>query len=290
MNALSILIPEYNCDCTKLVHDLCLQCKVAKLPLWEIIVADDGSSNKTVISKNSIINTFEHCSFIQNKCNMGRSAIRNFLANKAQYNRLLFIDSDMCLVSNRYILNYMATSSPVVYGGYCVIGQHRGNLRYEYEKKSEHAHRASERQKNCYKDFHTSNYCIDRNVLLTYPLDSTFQNYGYEDVAYGALLCQAGIPIQHINNPVGFCDFETNESYIQKVEESLRTLFLHRAQLQEYSRIITIANTIERIHLHHFVGWLFGHLQKKMREQLIGHPRLTLFSLYKIGYYVMFKK
>ena len=98
MKGLSILIPEYNCDCTQLVRDLHRQCASAQLPSWEIVVADDGSIDETAVNQNRIIATWDNCTFIRNEQNMGRAAIRNFLAEKAQYDRLIFIDSDMCIV------------------------------------------------------------------------------------------------------------------------------------------------------------------------------------------------
>lgn len=206
MKGLSILIPEYNCDCTQLVRDLHRQCASAQLPSWEIVVADDGSIDETAVNLNRIIGTWDNCTFIRNEQNMGRAAIRNFLAEKAQYDRLLFIDSDMCIVSEDFVKAYLASSAPVIYGGYSIVGNHAGNLRYEYERQAEHCHRASVRQQNCYKDFHTSNFCIDRSIFIAHPLDVSYEGYGYEDVAYGDQLCRAGIPIQHIDNPVGYYD------------------------------------------------------------------------------------
>ena len=102
MKGLSILIPEYNCDCTQLVRDLHRQCASAQLPSWEIVVADDGSIDETAVNQNRIIGTWDNCTFIRNEQNMGRAAIRNFLAEKAQYDRLIFIDSDMCIVSEDF--------------------------------------------------------------------------------------------------------------------------------------------------------------------------------------------
>ena len=40
---LSILIPEHNYDCTKLVNDLAMQCNKAGI-IYEIIVLDDAST------------------------------------------------------------------------------------------------------------------------------------------------------------------------------------------------------------------------------------------------------
>lgn len=192
----------------------------------------------------------------------------------------------MYIVSNRFILNYIEVFSPIVYGGYCVIGKQNRNLRYLYERKSESSHKVSERNKNCHIDFHTSNYCIDKKIQLAYPIDTTFQGYGYEDVAYGAKLNKIGLSILHINNPVGFCDFESNETYLQKVEESLYSLYIHQKELQGYSRIINITSIIRHMYMHHIVRYFFILSRNIMRKSLITNPHLLIFSLYKIGYYI----
>ena len=59
---------------------------------YEILVADDGRDLST-ITANRKINEIENCRYIEREKNVGRSAIRNFLAKEAKYEWLLFIDS-----------------------------------------------------------------------------------------------------------------------------------------------------------------------------------------------------
>ena len=286
MKTLSILIPEYNCECVSLVKALCLQPGLTALEQWEVIVADDGSVNQDTVRTNQVINSMDRCRFMRLEQNVGRAAIRNYLVREARYDYLLFIDADMSIIDDEFINRYISSVADVVYGSYKVIGCHPGNLRYEYEKHSESSHRAVERQKSQYQDFHTSNYLIKRSIALRHAFDTSFTGYGYEDVAYGRQLYHAGIKIRHIDNPVGFHDFETNEGYLAKTEESLKTLYDHRDMLYDYSRIIRCADMIRRIHLDNLCSWLFRCGKRRMRRRLLSKPSLWMFSFYKVGFYL----
>ncbi len=111
---LSILIPTYNYDCTLLVKDLHKQAIECKIP-FEIIVAEDGSTKFT--SENQQITTLTYCKHIVLQQNIGRAAIRNFLAKKAIFENLLFIDCDSKIVSNDYIETYIKHFGKIVLGG-----------------------------------------------------------------------------------------------------------------------------------------------------------------------------
>ena len=101
---LSILIPTYNYDCYDLVKELhrqALECNIE----FEIIVADDCSSSK--LSKLQQITELSNCALIKPQHNLGRAKIRNFLADKSQYNHILFLDSDSFPASNNFLKNYI---------------------------------------------------------------------------------------------------------------------------------------------------------------------------------------
>ena len=104
IKALSILIPIYNDLCVNLVDALRQQAEAADFA-YEILVADDGSTDAEVIARNSGINQWEHCQYLRQAQNIGRAVIRNYLAQTAQYDWLLFIDSDMTLVRADYLSN-----------------------------------------------------------------------------------------------------------------------------------------------------------------------------------------
>ena len=160
----------------------------------------------------------------------------------------------------------------------------------KYERQCAPMHSATERRKRPYQHFHTSNFLIRRDLMLQHPFDERFRGYGYEDVFFGKQLRQAGITIDHPDNPLGFLDFEENARFIDKTEESLRTLYTFRDELRGYSQMLTV---IEGLHPRMLLPlvrlWhrLFGSLE---RRNLCGEcPSLTIFKLYKLGYYLTLK-
>ena len=185
MKSLSILIPTYNGVCTALVKDLQQQASALDID-YEIIVADDGSTDHSVIEANRAVNSFPHCQYAEREVNVGRSAIRNWLARQACYDWLLFIDSDMVICRPDYLRQYVTDECNTVIDGGVVIGAvKQGNLRSMYEKAAEHEHTVDKRVQSPYHDFHTANFLIRRDLMLAYPFDMRFRHYGYEDVLFG---------------------------------------------------------------------------------------------------------
>ena len=92
MKELSILIPTYNDVCMPLATSLQRQAETLGTN-YEIIVADDGSTDQDTILQNRSINSLPHCRYVERKENVGRAAIRNFLANEASHPFLVFIDA-----------------------------------------------------------------------------------------------------------------------------------------------------------------------------------------------------
>ncbi len=288
--SLSILIPAFNGDCYAMVEELCRQASNVSGLDYEVIVADDGSTDRTKAEACSRVELLPCCRFIGRETNVGRAAIRNFLAQEAEKDWLLFIDCDMLPVSEHFITTYLEAEGDVIYGGYSVGPGLRSNLRYRYEKACEHEHTAQERRKRPYQHFHTSNFMVSRSVMKAIPFDERFRHYGYEDVFFGKQLRQAGITINHIDNPMGFNIFEDNAHFIAKTEESLRTLHQFRNELRGYSRMLVMT---EGIHLSIVRGMLrLWHRMMGAVEHrwLCGkHPSLRLFSLYKLGYFLTLK-
>ena len=147
INTLSILIPTYNNVCLELVKSLQAQASLLysssdSLSLsshfeYEILVADDGSTDERTIEGNRIINTLPHCRYIERKENVGRAAIRNFLAREAKYTWLLLVDSDLHIDHPNFLLNYLKAEGDIIVGGLKIGGDAEAmnhNLRYRSEK------------------------------------------------------------------------------------------------------------------------------------------------------------
>ena len=289
-NELSILIPAYNYVCVELVSQLHQQAVALGID-FEIIVADDGSTSRDCIDANSTISRYSNCRFIPRTENVGRAAIRNFLAREAHYAYILYIDCDMTVVSPCFLQRYLGSlPASVVDGGVTIFAkfpEQERLLRYCYEKAEEPHHTAHERQKTPYQHLHTANLLIRRDIMLQHPFDERIRHYGYEDVLLGKTLHRNHIAITHIDNPLGFCTFEPNADFIAKTEEGLRTLCEFRSDLRGYSRLLTL---VSGIHIPAIL-WLmrlwhriFGATE---RRNLCGsRPYLFVFKLYRLGYYL----
>lgn len=291
---LSILIPVYNDDCTCLATVLSRQAEAIDGLTYEILAADDCSPDREAIASNHTINELPHGRYIERTQNVGSAANRNMLARESQYEWLLFVDCDVDVTDDDFLLHYLTDDdADVIMGGIAIGGDEqalRTNLRYRYEKRSEPMHTAIERGKRPYQSFRSCNFMIRRETLLNCPFDERFKKSGYEDVLLGKQLKAAHAMMRHIDNPVVMTHYEQNPDYLNKVEHSLHTLHTFRTDLKGYSRLQT---TVDGIHLGVvrrllvFCFQLFGPL---VRRRLCGrHPSLQLFQLYRLGYFLELK-
>lgn len=291
---LSILIPTFNHPCLILVQDLLAQINDIGLQSYEIIVIEDGSTDMHSLQINASIEHLNHCKYIPNKHNIGRAAVRNELARMAQYAWLLFIDADMKIVSPHYLSLLLQTDErhSVVYGGNSVHNDSEKpeySLRYRYEKAGEKKSNelfASNKDRGN-KNIHTSNLLIRKEVMLNIPFNEIITKYGYEDILLGRDLLKHNIHVYYIHNPVGFTHYDENELFLRKTEESLHTLYHLKDHLQGFTAILSAATTLEKWHLCPLAKWFYKAFCKKMQQHLTGNsPSLTVFSLYKLGYYI----
>ena len=289
---LSVLIPNYNYVCLPLVRRLQSLLESAAIP-YEIIVADDGSTDLQTIEANRPIATLTNCQYLIRPKNVGRAVIRNILAQTAKYTFLLYIDSDLTIINDQFIRRYvdcLNESTTVIDGGVSIGGNPealKGNLRYLYEKAEEPNHTAICRQASPYQHLHTANLLIRKELILQHPFDERFRHYGYEDVLLGKTLRQHQIPITHIDNPLGFHTFESNSDFIVKTEEGLRTLYQFRRDLRGYSRLLTFVSGIHISLILSLIRLWHRLFQKAERRNLCGsRPSLLVYKLYRLGYFL----
>ena len=98
---LSILIPTYNYNAYPLALELERQALKSGI-IFELICIDDGSFSALSI-QNQNINTLTSCQFIRAKQNRGRTGLRQYLAELANYDWLLFLDADVMPKSENFI-------------------------------------------------------------------------------------------------------------------------------------------------------------------------------------------
>ena len=278
---LSVLIPVYNNSCVQLVRALHQQLSQTDIS-FEIIIADDGSTDRSFIDENKSLSLLTHVQYLIRKKNIGRAAIRNVLVQQANYSWLLFIDGDLFIKNDSYIHRYLAfdENNTVVYGGYTISGNYPDNLRWRIEKKHEEKSSADKRQQHPYHDFHTCNFLVKKDIMKSIPFNEKIREYGYEDVLWGKQLKEHHITLTHIDNPVSFERFEDNKTFIQKTEEALHTLYTLSTPLKGYSSVLNYS------FLHPLLNFLYGRIGKYLRKQLIdNNPPLFLFYIYKLLYY-----
>ena len=302
---LSILLPSYNNVCVSLVQVLqrqadALRDKLDKPFRYEIIVADDCSTDAACIDANRVIGDMLHCRYLRMEQNVGRAQIRNVLISESRGDYVLLIDSDLFLCDDNYLYKYATSTADVVYGGTRIGGEGlamvdneantenlKGNLRYIYEKKAEPSHRAAFRQLRPNQEISVCNLYARRDIMEAHPFDSRFKAYGYEDVLFGKRLAESGIEVTHIDNPVLINEFESNSVFVKKTEEAILTLCRFEQDLEGYSNLKTKVTTLGRyIPLSLFRLWHRIMKNKEKRNLTGSKPSLLLFKLYKLGFFL----
>ena len=285
---------------------------------FEIIFADDGSADATARQRNAIIAQLPYCQYIERPKNVGRSAIRNFLAHTAHYSHLIFLDGDVAIKRGNFVQTYLAhrNDADVIIGTLhfsrmqvaCdtaedIIGHTKrakeetkkttepvlydDNLKYRYEQQFLAKHPVKKRMQQPYASFRTTNFMVRRDLLLTYPFDETFHEYGYEDTLFGKQLKEHGATLIHLDNAATIADYEDNATFVAKTEESLRTLAAHAHQLQGYSTLLHTANKLKCLHLQPLIAFVFKLFKGLLHKNLCSNsPSVFLFNVYKLGYYV----
>jgi len=283
---LSILIPTYNQDITSLVTELQHQVSEQFVD-FEIIVMEDGST--LFVEENSIVNGLEYCRHIALKNNIGRSAVRNKLANEAKYGHLLFMDCDAEVCSAHFVEKYVTFCKEecIVIGGTAYDPNETNpdySLRLKYGRKRE-ARTALERGKN---NFATFNFLISKSIFNKVRFDESIRGYGHEDMLFGHQLHQLGYEFIQIENPLIHKGLDDNNTFILKTEEGTRNLFLMYKTgcypfLGEESKLLNTFLRIRKLGLTRLFALKYDLTKGLFRWALCRKsPSLLLYDLYKI--------
>lgn len=290
MEALSILIPVYNWDCTRLIKDLHFQGLTLGIP-YEIIVADDCSTDKDLQAKSRLVaETHENCRYFAVPHNIGRAAIRNFMADQSKYEKLLFLDCDAEVKDKQFLKKYMEVSgkASVVCGGLThpdEIPMKGQELRYLYEKNASFERSAGFRSQNPYLRFTSFSFLIEREVFMKIRFDESYVRYGYEDVQFGHELEANGVSILHIDNPLAHIGLDDSASYLNKTRQAVQNAFDHKDEIGDSSKLLTNYNKVRSVGMRWVFRFIWAFFQKSMERNLLGSkPKLRIFSLYKLCY------
>ena len=285
---LSILIPTKDYNCRILVEALSRQGALLGVP-YEILLGEDGSSCEGV-ELNRPMSQLPECRIIEYKENQGRARIRNRLAEEARYENLVFIDSDAIVEKNDYLATYLQAlqSHNIVCGGLyhpVIIPSPDCTLRYKYEKNADKKRPASVRAKRPYNDFSTFNFAIKRELFLSIRFDESIKEYGYEDTLFGHQIKERGHVVEHIDNPLLHTGLESNKQYLRKIEQSLKTLYTIREEI-DTTPLLSAFRRLRSLGLLPLSAWMWRQTQQLLLANLMSEsPSLFLFKLYKLGYY-----
>lgn len=282
---ISILIPTRNYDCRPLVEALHRQLLQAHVE-GEIILGDDSSDPRYAqlydsLQQEGLIR------LVRPATHLGAGRMRNYLAQQAEGDQLLIIDSDTMPASDSFVVDYLQAAHPdrVVVGGFRYPTERPTSdrlLRYKYGHKVE-TRSLAERQQAPADAFVSMSFLIPRHIFLEegFPAE---MGMGYEDAYFGYRLAERGVVITHIDNPVIHALKETSDQFLDTTERYVENLYRHRALLAPYPiRLLQLYLRLERARLVPLLGSLAPLLKPLLRRQLTSrHPSLRLFALYKL--------
>lgn len=287
---LSILIPTFNFDPTALVEELNDQCKSLNIS-FEILIADDNpeSSLKDVYER---LNAIPHVTAVINPGNLGRRGNRDYLASKARYEYLLFLDEDAVITSRLFVQKYIDACKPgmVVCGGvdYCTSLPKidRQKLRYRYGVRRE-VMAASDRNSTPYSSFITFNFLIPKDIYLKLPLHREIQGYGHEDTLMGYDLKYLFVPVLHIENAACHSQIDDNDVFLSKTQEALQNLsrMIASGKVDEDVQIFKLFTRIRTVGINVILRVMYSLVGREIEKYISNaNPPLWVFDLYRIMY------
>jgi glycosyltransferase involved in cell wall biosynthesis len=287
VSELSVLIPVYNQEVHRLVHDIHTQCSLCGLS-FEIRVYDDGSETE-IKERNRLLNQLDHVYYLELQQNIGRSAIRNLLAREARYRYLLFLDNDNLIPHPDYIHRYQSLPEDIdiVLGGTVYSDTMPSSahvLRWRYGREREQKSLA-QRLRHPYRYFALNNTLCAREVFLRIGLDEKLRDYGYEDVVFALEAEKAGIPVLHIHNPVVHVGLDKAEEYLRKTRQAVANLqaLARREQMPDDIRLLRTYRLLRRLRLLKPFLKVFSLMQKNILHNLHSpDPSLFYFDLYRL--------
>ncbi|MFK7807745.1 MAG: glycosyltransferase family 2 protein [Saprospiraceae bacterium] len=284
---LSILIPVYNEDVSLLVKSLLLQ--VEGLVPFEILCFDDGS-NTAFKNINRQLQNLENVTYKEMPDNLGRSKIRNVLADAAKGPYLLFMDCDSKVVSDNYLKNYVdhLDVNTLLYGGRCYDGTPPDDKKYLFHwtyGMQREQQPAIVRRERPYHSFMTNNFLIPAAIFHQIRFDESLTQYGHEDTLFGMELKMRKIKMVHLDNPLEHVGLESAEVFLKKTEKAIENLSRLVSEGKEIdTKLLRAYRWMERFGLRSVFSKIFSVFKPIIYRHLIsGRSGMKLFDIYKLG-------
>lgn len=127
MPLISIIMPVYNAECY--LNQAILSCLNQSYKNIELILIDDGSTDKSIEIINNIINKDKRVKLFFTSTNQGPAAARNIGLGKAQGDYITFLDSDDFIANDKLEkqLNFMLQNHLVMTHGNYAFCDLEGN-------------------------------------------------------------------------------------------------------------------------------------------------------------------
>lgn len=282
---ISILIPIYNFDCRALIDALHGQIEASGKEC-EIVVADDASTEQ--LDAIQEISLLPYVRFFQFKENQGRSKIRNFLASKAKYRYLLFIDCDAEVCSDRYLQNYIDILKP----GICCSG---GIAPYPYPVSQEYAlnylyNRTVEVKHYKRGTLTTFNFIVDKEIFDKCRFNEKLVRYGHEDTILSIEIREYA-QITFLMNALIHKHLNSNAEFLSKIEAAcdsmpfISTIISNNIMRRNF-RLWNSYSISRSIKMDSVIASVFLKKRDSIKKRLCSSqkPSLLLLNLYKLGY------
>ena len=285
---ISILIPCYNFNAYPLA--LILEKQALLLDVnFEIICSDDGSFSLKN-EENQKINLLTNSKFIELKKNIGRIQNRIFLAEKAQYDWLIFLDVDSKPKKNDYLKKYISNigSSDFVFGG----NEFKYNLNGKFSLKNKfakcrEAKSSADRKKKPYRYIISANFMAKKSSFLYCYSKIKYKSYG-NDYIISSVLQNNNILIHHIDNFTVVSVNDDNEQFILKSKDALKNLYKNYSEGNLSKSSISILNAftiLDKLKMCKVFLLVTNPIEKFIFKKINSkNPNLTLFDIFRLRY------
>lgn len=286
---ISILIACYNQDILTLISSIHAQGEALNIE-FEIIAHDNGLDDEIQTTMQKQLEPLTHFHYYCRQSDSTRSASRNWMASKAKYPYLLFIDGDSAVVDDEFLRRYVSLlpTESIWVGGTAYRKDPpptESKLRWIYGVAREMTSARDRKTLSSY-GFSSFNFMIPKAVFDTIGFDEKIQAYGHEDTLLGQELIGTGHSIDHVDNPLYHEGLDENAVFLKKSAIGIQTMveLYQQGKLKEDTRLISTYRKLKGSGLL-FLFKIFLNLSEgRLEKNLLGdNPKLKYFDIWKLG-------
>ena len=298
-NRITLIISTHNRPYNVLKIINCLQKQVNFTKSYEIIIC--GSSFEDRLKIGSYIKNFINLEILYLNSRINHQAHkRNFAAQKASGEYLIFIDDD-CFPNNKFYFNHYnllkINKKKTIYCGaveYIKNIKNSNLIKYRNDRLISHNNLNSINISE--KNFISMNMSVSKNIFLNnkYLFDNRFRFYGFEDFEFAYRFLNKGYKVMLSKALVMHQDFRSLNDYLNKctalVEglEDIKKINLDAAKKSIFYKIKE--NTLIKLILK--IPFIYQFLDSLIKIIIFLEKKIFFYCpfLYKIGIFLSFLK